>query len=97
MIMARLNAAFEAILGINTRIAPMLSQVLNESYQQNFFNFINQHRINYAKHQIQEGFLEKQTVEALAYLAGFNSKSTFNRAFRKLEGLSPKEFLNILK
>ena len=72
----------------------MLSQLLNESYQQNFFNFINEHRINYAKHQIQQGFLERQTVEALAYAAGFNSKSTFNRAFRKWEGQSPREYLS---
>ncbi len=71
----------------------LLSQLLNESYEQNFFNFINQHRINYAKLQIQQGFLEKQTIEALAYAAGFNSKSTFNRAFRKMEGQSPREFL----
>lgn len=71
----------------------LLSQLLNESYQQNFFNFINQHRIGYAKHRMKTGFLEKQTVEALAYAAGFNSKSTFNRAFRKIEGQSPREFL----
>lgn len=75
----------------------LLSQVINDRYQQNFFNFINQRRINYAKHQIENGFLNNKTVEALAYTAGFNSKSTFNRAFRKQEGRSPKEFLKALK
>ncbi len=75
----------------------LLSQVINDGYQQNFFNYINQHRISYAKQQIQQGFLETQTVEALAYAAGFNSKSTFNRAFRKQGGQSPKEFLKALK
>lgn len=77
---------------INTK-PYLLSQLLNESYHQNFFSFINQRRIDFAKLQIQKGFLDKQTVEALAYTAGFNSKSTFNRAFRKMEGQSPREFL----
>lgn len=75
----------------------LLSQVINDGYQQNFFNFINQRRISYAKHQIENGFLKNKTVEALAYAAGFNSKSTFNRAFRKQEGQSPREFLKALK
>lgn len=73
----------------------LLSQLLNEHYGQNFFSFINSRRIDFAKMKIREGFLENQTIEALAYVSGFNSKSTFNRAFRKQEDQSPRQYLEL--
>ncbi len=75
----------------------LLSQLLNEKYGENFFNFINGHRINFAIQKIQEGHLSSRTLEAIAYESGFNSKSTFNRAFKKKVGCSPKEFYKTVK
>lgn len=75
----------------------LLSQLLNEKYGENFFNFINGHRINFAMQKIQEGHLSSRTLEAIAYESGFNSKSTFNRAFKKKVGCSPKEFYKSVK
>ncbi len=75
----------------------LLSQLLNEKYGENFFNFINGHRINFAKQKIQDGYLSSRTLEAIAYESGFNSKSTFNRAFKKKVGCSPKEFYQSVK
>jgi len=77
--------------------AYLLSQLLNENYGENFFNFINGHRINFAKQKIQDGYLSSRTLEAIAYESGFNSKSTFNRAFKKKVGCSPKEFYQTIK
>lgn len=77
--------------------AYLLSQLLNEKYGKNFFNFINGHRIDFAKQKIQDGYLSSRTLEAIAYESGFNSKSTFNRAFKKKVGCSPKEFHQSIK
>ena len=70
----------------------ILSQLINQEYQQNFFNFINDFRIEYASQQIVQGKLNNITLAGLAYEAGFNSKSTFNRAFKKKMGCTPKEY-----
>ncbi len=75
----------------------LLSQLLNEKYGENFFNFINGHRVNFAIKKIQEGDLSSRTLEAIAYESGFNSKSTFNRAFKKKMGCTPNEFYKSVK
>lgn len=74
----------------------LLSQLLNEHYELNFFNFINSYRVEFAMNMIQQGSLEKLTLEAIAYKSGFNSKSTFNRAFKKKAGCTPKEYAKSL-
>jgi AraC-like DNA-binding protein len=72
-------------------IAPChLSQIINESYRQNFRDFINQYRIEESKRRLQQG--SKSGVLETAFAVGFNSKSAFNSAFRKFTGVTPKEF-----
>ncbi len=73
-----------------------LSQLINEQYQQNFFNFINDYRIDFATNKIKQGSIEKMTIEALAYDSGFNSKTTFNRAFKKRMQCTPMEYYRSL-
>ena len=70
----------------------MLSQLINEIYHENFFHFVNGHRVDYAIQKIKQGDLRKMTMEAVAYESGFNSKTTFNRAFKRKMNCSPKEF-----
>ncbi|NER13617.1 helix-turn-helix domain-containing protein [Leptobacterium flavescens] len=72
----------------------IVSQLINQEYQQNFFNFINGHRIDFALEKIRNGYLKNTTLTGLAYDSGFNSKSTFNRAFKKKMQCSPKEYHN---
>lgn len=74
-----------------------LSQFINQEYHLNFFHFINELRIDYAVAQIKKGAHEKTTLEAIAYDSGFNSKSTFNRAFKRKLGCTPKQFCDTLK
>lgn len=69
-----------------------LSQVLNESLHQNFYDFINGYRIEEAKKMLANTSGEKPTVLEVLLDAGFNSKSAFNRAFKKWTGLTPSEF-----
>ncbi len=71
-----------------------LSQVINEHYQKNFFDFINQYRIEEAKKLIQDPANANKKMFAILCDAGFNSKSSFNAAFKKNVGMTPSEFRN---
>jgi len=69
-----------------------LSQVINTSFHQNFFHFINNYRIEEAKHLMTEPSNNKTTILEILYEVGFNSKSTFNDVFKKHTGMTPSEF-----
>jgi AraC-like DNA-binding protein len=69
-----------------------LSQILNESLHQNFYDFVNSFRIEEAKKMLLDSSGENVTVLEVLLDAGFNSKSAFNRAFKKWTGLTPSEF-----
>ena len=59
----------------------------------NFNDFINYYRVLAVQEKLKGGEHKRQTLLGIAYDAGFNSKATFNRAFKKVTGLSPKEWL----
>lgn len=61
----------------------VLSQVINESLGQNFFDFVNSYRVEEAKKLLANARDPKITVFEVMYQAGFNSKSSFNTAFKK--------------
>ena len=69
-----------------------LSYYFNQVLQQRFTDWKNKLKIEYACARIQEGALQKQTIESLAMECGFNSKPTFNRAFRELTGQTPSAY-----
>ena len=67
-----------------------LSQILNEHLHRNFFNFVNEYRIQDAKELLLAD--KKTSVLQIAYQVGFSSKASFNRAFKRLTRLTPQEF-----
>jgi AraC-like DNA-binding protein len=70
--------------------AHQLSQLLNDNLGKSFSTYINEYRINEAcKLIIQDGRL---SLEAIGYEVGYNSKSTFYSAFRKIKGTTPALF-----
>jgi AraC-like DNA-binding protein len=69
-----------------------LSQVINQSFNKNFFDFINNYRIQEVQQILKESRDDKLTVLEAMYEAGFNSKSSFNTAFKKETGRTPSEF-----
>jgi AraC-like DNA-binding protein len=73
--------------------ASLLSKVINQSFGMNFNDFINYYRIEEVKQKLQDKANINLTIMAIAYDAGFNSKATFNRAFKKLTGKNPKDFM----
>jgi AraC-like DNA-binding protein len=70
----------------------IFSALINEDYQMNFFHFINQYRVEYAKTLLVDKEYQHYTLESIGELSGFNSRSTFNRIFKNVTGKSPKEF-----
>jgi AraC-like DNA-binding protein len=69
-----------------------LSQVIHTSFNLNFYDFINSYRIEEIKKHIDDENYRNLTLVAIAYDAGFNSKSVFNAAFKKHAGITPKEY-----
>ena len=59
----------------------ILSQIINEGYSCNFFDFVNKFRVEEAKSLFSNPTDDKMTIQEVMYDAGFNSKSSFNTAF----------------
>jgi AraC-like DNA-binding protein len=73
--------------------ASVLSQVINVGIGKNFNDFVNQYRVDAFKRQAVDPANSHLSLLGIALDCGFNSKATFNRAFKKLTGLSPREFI----
>ncbi|MBC7587695.1 MAG: helix-turn-helix transcriptional regulator, partial [Chitinophagaceae bacterium] len=71
----------------------LLSKIINQNFEMNFNDFVNFYRVEEVKQKLQDPANANLTIMSIAYDAGFNSKATFNRAFKKLTGKNPKEFI----
>ncbi len=69
-----------------------LSQVINEKSGMNFFDFINTFRVEEIKRNLADPSLKNLTLLGIGLESGFNSKATFNSAFKKFTGLTPSDF-----
>jgi AraC-like DNA-binding protein len=76
-------------LGISTH---HLSQILNEELKQNFFDFSGTYRIREAQKLLTDDESSYIKIEEIAQMVGYNSKSAFNTAFRKVTGSTPSEY-----
>ena len=69
-----------------------LTQVINEELGKNFYTFVNEYRIREVQQRMIDPRYEHFTLLALAYDAGFNSKSAFNLVFKNLTGQTPTQW-----
>jgi AraC-like DNA-binding protein len=69
-----------------------LSQIINAYKNQNFSDYVNSYRIEYAKNLLSDPALLDKTILWILFEAGFNSKATFNTLFKKVVGVTPAEF-----
>jgi AraC-like DNA-binding protein len=72
----------------------VMSKTLNDSFQKNFFDFINTYRTEAFKEKLDDPKFQNYTFLAVAFEAGFNSKTAFNRSFKRVTGQSPSEYLH---
>ncbi len=73
-----------------------LSETINEGFQKNFNDFINEYRIKAVKQMLSEGKNKQFSLLGIAFECGFNSKATFNRVFKRLTHTSPTEYVKTL-
>jgi AraC-like DNA-binding protein len=69
-----------------------LSQVINNGIGDNFYNFVNKFRVEEVKTLIKNDAGKQYTLMSLANDAGFNSKSSFHKIFKKMTGLTPSQY-----
>ncbi len=78
----------------------VLSRVINQCFMLNFNDYINKYRVEDVIAKMSNPKFSNQTLLSIAFDAGFNSKSTFNRAFLKFKETTPRYYyqsLNIEK
>ncbi|GAB2943332.1 hypothetical protein GCM10027048_04950 [Hymenobacter coalescens] len=69
----------------------VLSRIINDGFGQSFFDYINGYRVEAFKRRMREPDAQRFTMLSLALEVGFNSKTAFNRAFKKQTGQTPRE------
>lgn len=69
-----------------------LTEVINERLDQNFFALVNGYRIEAVKALMGDPACKDRTLLDMAYASGFNSKSSFNLAFKKIAGMTPSQY-----
>ena len=81
-------------LGTNTRY---LSQVVNHQTGENLAKFINRYRVEETKLKMMNRDYNYLTTFAIANMSGFNTKSTFYKSFKEIEGMTPLEYAKRIK
>jgi AraC-like DNA-binding protein len=74
-----------------------LSRIINTGLKKSFTDFINEYRVADFVRKMQDPAYGHITLLGIAFESGFNSKNTFNRAFRQFTGKNPGEYKNELK
>ncbi|RAJ72786.1 AraC-like DNA-binding protein [Chitinophaga dinghuensis] len=70
------------------------SYLINQATGTNFYHFVNRYRVEEAKRLLLSAKMDELNMIGIAFAAGFNSKTTFNTAFKKWTGGSPTDFVN---
>jgi AraC-like DNA-binding protein len=81
-------------LDMNTNL---LSYTINAGFGQNFNDFVNTHRVNEVIEKFKNPANASFTLLSIAFDCGFNSKTTFNRLFKKVTKKSPREYLETVR
>jgi AraC-like DNA-binding protein len=71
-----------------------LSYTINNGFNENFFIFVNQFRIEEAKKLLLDPEMNYLSILGIGFEVGFKSKTVFNTTFKKITGITPTEFKN---
>jgi AraC-like DNA-binding protein len=69
-----------------------LSLLINQDLGQHFFDFVNGYRIKKAQSYLENYDSSQYNISEILYKVGFNSKSSFNTAFKKHAKVTPSQF-----
>lgn len=69
-----------------------LSQIINNISNENFNTYINTYRVEDVKKMIVDSEFDNYSLLAISMEAGFTSKTTFNKSFKKITGVTPNEY-----
>lgn len=69
-----------------------LSQLINQTFGMNLSDYLNGYRVTALQVALRDPAQQNATVLELALAAGFNSKSSLNRVFKKHTGQTPTEY-----
>ena len=75
----------------------ILSEVINEHMGKNFYNLVNDYRVQEVKERLESPDHKYLTILAIAYDSGFNAKSSFNTIFKEKTGSTPSEYLKTVR
>lgn len=70
-----------------------LSALINQGFGKNFNDFVNEYRVAAVGERLKAGEQQSYTLLSIALACGFNSKTTFNRVFKKFNGQTPRQYL----
>ncbi|MEQ9404009.1 MAG: helix-turn-helix domain-containing protein [Cyclobacteriaceae bacterium] len=70
----------------------VIRDYLTVKLKTSFYSFINEKRVEEFKKNLFNKQYEHLDLTGIAYASGFSSKATFNRAFKRIEGITPREF-----
>ena len=80
-------------LALQVSLSPkLLSNLINREFEVNFFEYINRYRLKEVSAYLNSPNMDDQSIIELAFLAGYNSKSSFNRLFKLDTGKTPSQF-----
>ena len=74
-----------------------VSQVINDSFGQNFYDFINSYRVEEFKRRLNTKTAPNYTLLAHGLDSGFSSKSSFNEVFKKFTSQTPSQYFRNLR
>lgn len=71
-----------------------LSGIINQVHKKNFYEFVNEYRVDEVKRLMNDPANKHLKMISLAYDAGFNSKASFYRIFKQLTKMTPSEYFS---
>lgn len=75
----------------------ILSKIINDGLDKNFSDFVNEYRVNAIVDKLHSGNYDNITLLGISFECGFNSKTTFNRVFKNIKGITPLNYKKSIK
>jgi AraC-like DNA-binding protein len=70
----------------------LLSRIINVGFNKNFFDFVNGYRVEEFKRRVEDTQFRHYSLLSIAFDVGFNSKTAFNRSFKKITNQTPSSY-----